>query len=209
MLESPFRLYLVTDRKRTRGRPLPDVVEAALQGGVDAVQLREKDLPVAELFELAGKLRELCRHYGARLLINDRVDVVLATKADGVHLPVNSFTPADARRLLGPSALIGRSTHSLEDARAAADGGADFIVFGPVFDTPSKRPFGPPVGLSALAEVARSVSLPVLAIGGISAERVEAACQRGARGVAVVSAILEAVDPRAAAAALRARFSAG
>jgi thiamine-phosphate pyrophosphorylase len=201
-------LYLVTDRARTCGRPLLDVVEAALQGGVDAVQLREKDLPVAELFDLACTLGELCRRCSARLLINDRVDVALTADAGGVHLPVNSFTPPDARRLLGPAGLIGCSTHSLEEARAAADGGADFIVFGPVFDTPSKRPFGPPVGLSALAEVTRSVPLPVLAIGGMTAERAQAARRHGARGVAVVSAILEAADPRAAAAALRAPFSA-
>ena len=200
-------LYLVTDRTRTRGRPLIDVVEAALRGGVDAVQLREKELPVTGLLALACELRDLCRRYGARLLINDRVDVALAAGAGGAHLPVNSFTPADARRLLGPQALIGASAHSLAEARTAADGGADFIVFGPVFDTPSKRPFGPPVGLSALREVTRNVSLPVLAIGGITAERVETVRQHGARGVAVVSAILEAVDPRAAATALRAHVS--
>jgi thiamine-phosphate pyrophosphorylase len=208
MTERFPRLYVVTDRTRTCRRPLLDVVEAALQGGVEAVQLREKDLPVSELFDLACKLRALCRQYGARLLVNDRVDVAIAAKADGVHLPVNSFTPADARRLLGPGALIGTSTHSLAGARAAADGGADFIVFGPVFDTPSKRPFGPPVGLPALAEVTRGVSLPVLAIGGITAQRVEAVRRHGARGVAVVSAILEAAEPRAAAAALRACFGA-
>jgi len=171
------------------------------------VQLREKDLPVAELCALACTLRQLCRRYGVRLLINDRVDVALAAGADGVHLPINSFTPADARRLLGPKALIGASTHSLAEARAAAGGGADFIVFGPIFDTPSKRPFGPPVGLRALAEVARNVSLPAVAIGGINAERVEVVRQHGALGVAVVSAILQAVDPRTAAAALRARVS--
>jgi len=209
MARRPPCLYLVTDRTRTRGRPLVEVVEAALQGGVDAVQLREKDLPVAELFALACKLGERCRQYGARLLINDRVDVAVAAQAGGVHLPVNSFAPADARALLGPAGLIGCSTHSLAEARAAAAGGADFIVFGPVFDTPSKRPFGPPVGLSALAEVTRSVSLPVVAIGGMTAERAAAARRHGARGVAVVSALLEAVDPRAAAAALRAPVSAG
>jgi thiamine-phosphate pyrophosphorylase len=208
MPESLFQLYLITDRKRTGGRRLLDVVEAALQGGVEMVQLREKDLPVAELLDLACALRQRCRHYGARLLVNDRADVALAAKADGVHVPVHSFTPADARRLLGPAALIGCSTHSLAEARAAADGGADFIVFGPVFDTPSKRAFGPPVGLSALAEVTREVSLPVLAIGGISAERIETVRKHGARGVAVVAAILEAGDPRAAARALRARCNA-
>jgi thiamine-phosphate pyrophosphorylase len=196
-------LYLVTDRQRTAGRPLLEVVEAALQGGVDAVQLREKDLPAAALFALATHLRDLTRRYRARLLINDRIDIALAVGADGVHLPVDSFAPADARRLLGPDALIGVSTHSVEQARAAAAGGADFVVFGPVFDTPAKRPFGPPVGLDALAQVTHAVRPPVFAIGGLTASQVAGVRERGAHGVAVVAAILEANDPRAAAAALR------
>jgi len=199
-----FSLYLVTDRTRTAGRPLLNVVEAALQGGVDAVQLREKDLPARELLDLAGQLLPLCRRYGARLLINDRVDVALAIGADGVHLPANSFTPRDARCLLGPQALIGASTHSVEQADAAMAGGADFIVFGPVFDTPSKREFGPPVGLPALARVCEKITSPVFAIGGITVDRVDSVRRRGAHGVAVISAILEADDARAAALALRA-----
>jgi thiamine-phosphate pyrophosphorylase len=206
MAESFFRLYLVTDRQRTAGRPLLDVVDAALQGGVDAVQLREKDLCGGALFELAIRLRELTQRYGARLLVNERIDVALAVAADGVHLPVDSFTPVDARRLLGPKALIGASTHSIEQARAAAAGGADFIVFGPVFETPSKRAFGAPVGLDALAEVTHAVTPPVLAIGGLTTARAASTLQRGAHGVAVVAAILEADDPRMAAAALRAEL---
>ena len=202
-----FSLYLVTDRTHTAGRPLLDVVDAALQGGVDAVQLREKDLPGAALFALACRLRELTRRYGARLLINDRIDIALAVGADGVHLPVDSFAPADARRLLGAGALVGASTHSVEQARNAAAGGADFIVFGPVFDTPSKRAFGAPLGLDALALVTRAVTVPVLAIGGVTADRVRSVRQCGAAGVAVVAAILAADDPRAAAAALRAGVS--
>src|ERR1043166_4223314 len=149
----PFRLYLVTDRTRTGGRPLLEVVEAALDGGVDAVQLREKDLPTDELVDLATRLVGLCRRHGARLLINDRIDVALAVGADGVHLPVDSFRVADARSLLGNAALIGASAHHAGAARSAAAAGADFVVFGPVFDTPSKRVFGPPVGLAALAAV--------------------------------------------------------
>ncbi len=199
-----FSLYLVTDRTRTAGRPLPQVVEQALQGGVDAVQLREKDLSAGELLALAHSLGALCRRHGATFLINDRIDVVLAADADGVHLPVDSFAPADARRLLGPDVLIGASAHSLAEARAAAGGGADFVVFGPIYETPSKRTFGSPVGLDALAEVTRSISPPVFAIGGVTAERVCSVRQHGAYGIAVVSAILEADDPRAAAAALRA-----
>lgn len=199
-----FSLYLVTDRQRTAGRPLIDVIEAALQGGVDAVQLREKDLSGAALFALACRLRELTRRYGVRLLINDRIDVALAVGADGVHLPVDSFAPADARRLLGASALVGASIHSVEQARAAAAGGADFVVVGPVFDTPSKRAFGAPLGLEALVQVTQAVTVPVYAIGGLTVDRVQSVRQRGACGIAVIAAILEADDPRAAAAALRA-----
>jgi thiamine-phosphate pyrophosphorylase len=199
-----FSLYLVTDRRRTRGRALLDVVAAALAGGVDAVQLREKDLAGAALLELARHLRAVTRRHGARLLINDRIDIALACDADGVHLPADSFAPADARRLLGEHRLIGVSTHSVGQVQAAAAGGADFVVFGPVFETPSKRAFGKPVGLAAVAQVAHAVTLPVLAIGGIRTERVPGVLQRGARGVAVVAAILEADDPRAAAAKMRA-----
>jgi thiamine-phosphate pyrophosphorylase len=201
-----FFLYLVTDRHRTAGRPLLDVVEAALQGGVDAVQLREKDLPGGALFELACRVRDLTRRYGARLLINDRIDVALAVGADGVQLPVDSFTPAEARRLLGTRALIGTSTHSVEQARAAAAGGADFVVYGPVFDTPSKRAFGAGLGLEALAQVTRAVTLPVLAIGGVTVDRVQSVRQCGVHGIAVIGAILDAEDPHNAAVTLRRRL---
>ncbi len=204
----PVRLYLVTDRTRTCGRRLLDVVEAALRGGVDAVQLRDKDLSARELFELACRLRGVCKRYGARLLINDRIDVALAAGADGVHLPVNSFLPADARRLLGPGALIGASSHSLAEAHAAAGDGADFVVFGPVFDTPSKRANGAPGGLEALWQVARAVAVPLLCIGGIDAERVESVCRQGVAGIAVIGAILEAEDPEAAAHGIKSRVDA-
>lgn len=204
MADRLLRLYLVTDRQRTAGRPLLDVVDAALRGGVDAVQLREKDLSGDALLKLAARLRKLTRRYGARLLVNDRIDIALAVDADGIHLPVDSFAPADARRMLGAGALIGASTHSVEQARAAAAGGADFVAFGPVFDTPSKRSFGTPVGLDALAQATQAVTVPVLAIGGVTAERVRSLRECGAHGIAVIAAILEADDPRAAAAALRA-----
>ncbi|MBP1685478.1 MAG: thiamine-phosphate synthase [Deltaproteobacteria bacterium] len=208
MTPRPIHLYLVTDRTRTRGRPLLDVVEAALCGGVDAVQLREKDLSARELFDLACRLRRVCGRYGARLLINDRVDVALAAKADGVHLPVNSLLPADARLLLGTGGLIGASAHSLAEARAAAEGGADFVLCGPVFDTPSKRAYGPPVGLEVLGRVTGALKVPVIAIGGITADSVDAVGRQGARGVAVIGAILEGEDPEAAARAIKSRLRA-
>lgn len=190
-----FSLYLVTDRKATQGRPLLPLLEECLAAGVGAIQLREKDLSGRELYELAAGLRTLTRQHGARLLINDRIDVALAVDADGVHLPSDSFPPAEARRLVGPGKLIGVSTHSLDEAKAAQKEGADFIVFGPIFDTPSKRDYGPPFGVDGLSRVAASVSVPVFAIGGVKAESVRKLREAGARGVAVISAVLTAPSP--------------
>jgi thiamine-phosphate pyrophosphorylase len=135
-----FDLYVVTDRQLTAGRPLRLIVEGALRGGARAFQLREKDLSPRELYPLALEMRQLTQTYGAHLLINDRVDVALAVGADGVHLTTTSLPVAVARHLLGPGRLIGVSTHSTPEAQNAADAGADFVVFGPVFYTPSKAP---------------------------------------------------------------------
>ncbi|MGH7787120.1 MAG: thiamine phosphate synthase, partial [Candidatus Binatia bacterium] len=139
-------VYLITDRGQTAGRPLLAVVGAALQGGIRLVQLREPELGTRPLLELARALRRLTRAHGAALLINDRIDVALACDADGVHLPGRSFAVADARALLGPQRWIGISTHAPDEVRAAAAAGADFAVFGPLFETPSKRAYGPPLG---------------------------------------------------------------
>lgn len=196
-------VYLVTDRAATRGRPLPDVVEAALHGGIRAVQLRERGLTDRELFALAQALRTSTRRHGAALLVNDRIDVALACAADGVHLPARSFTVAEARQLLGPDRLIGVSAHSAAEAAAAARAGADFAVIGPIFATPSKRAYGAPLGVTAIeAAAAAAAPMPVLAIGGITAETVAALRRHGAAGIAVIRAILDAADPRQAAAAL-------
>lgn len=195
-------LYLITDRWRTRGRPLLDVVGAALEGGVRVVQLREKDLPGAELLRLATELRALTRRHGAALLVNGRVDVALAAGADGVHLGQDAMPVAAARQLLGPDRPIGVSVHTMAEATVAAEERPDFLVFGPVYATPSKAPFGPPRGTDELAAVAASTRLPVLGIGGISADRVAAVRRAGAAGVAVISAVGEAPDPGAATRAL-------
>jgi thiamine-phosphate pyrophosphorylase len=199
----PPRLYLITDRTSARGRPLLEVVRAALRGGVDAVQLREKDLPAQPLLELARELRTVCAEFGASLLVNDRIDIALAVDADGVHLPVSSFRAADARTILGPGKLIGASAHNLAEATTARNGGADFIVFGPIFDTESKRDYGKPLGPERLTELTRGERTPVLAIGGVTPDRVQMVCERGAAGVAVLSGILAAEDPEAAARAYR------
>ncbi|HEY1266996.1 MAG TPA: thiamine phosphate synthase [Candidatus Binatia bacterium] len=201
-----FNLYLVTDRKLTGGRELVDVVAQALAGGVKAVQLREKDLGGGELFQLAKRLKDVCARHRARLFINDRVDVALAVDADGVQLGGASMPVGAARSLLGEAKFIGASIHTLEEARDAERAGADFLLFGPVYFTPSKAAYGAPQGLKRLKEVVEKISIPVYAIGGISADNVETIGETGARGVALISAIIAAPDPAAAAQAVLQRL---
>lgn len=190
-----FKLYLITDRKVAKV-PLVDAVRLALEGGVKAVQLREKDLPVRELLAVAKDLRKLTREHHAKLFINDRVDVAIGVEADGVHLGVESIPCSAARKLVGKKMLIGVSTHSLEEAKRAKSEGADFITFGPVFDTPSKRGFGAPLGTQKLGEVVREVSLPVFGLGGVNGRNLGDVLYTGARGVAMISAILASKNIR-------------
>jgi thiamine-phosphate pyrophosphorylase len=194
-----FNLYLITDRRQTRGRDLSTVVEQALQGGVRAIQLREKDLPTDELYRLAGELRRITSNYGARLLINERVDIALDVGADGVHLPESGLSVETTREIIGPERLIGVSCHSLDAAKAAQQSGADFITFGPVFLTPSKAAYGSPVGLELLAEAASALNIPVFGLGGINESNILQARAAGVHGIALVSAIMAAEQPRSAA----------
>jgi thiamine-phosphate pyrophosphorylase len=197
-----FDLYLVTDRKQTVGRDLLWVLEQALEGGVKAIQLREKDLTGSALFDLAEKTRDLCSRYRAALFINERVDVALAVDADGVQLGKDSIPIEAARNLLGPLKLIGASVHARVEAQQAQRDGADFILFGPVYFTPSKAAYGAPQGLSSLKEVVENISVPVYAIGGIKPENIVEAAQTGIRGVALISAILGSHDPMEATATI-------
>lgn len=196
MRAADFDLYLVTDRQQTGGRDLLWILEQALDGGVKAIQLREKDLPGRNLFLLAEKTRRLCQAYRAALFINDRIDVALASDADGVQLGTASIPVVPARALLGPQKLIGVSTHSIEEANAAEQSGADFVLFGPVYFTPSKAEYGTPQGLTALKAIVDNTSLPVYAIGGIGPENVQAVKNSGVRGVALISAIISAQNPK-------------
>jgi len=198
-LRSPnFDLYLVTDRNQTGGRDLLWVLERALEGGVRAVQLREKDLGGRELFVLAEKTKRLCERYQANLFVNDRVDVALGVDADGVHLGGDSMPVRAARELLGAEKLIGVSTHSINEAREAEQEKADFILFGPVYFTASKAAYGEPQGLGRLKKVVEKISLPVYAIGGVKVGNIAEVKETGVRGIALISAVLSASDPRAA-----------
>ena len=195
-----FDLYLVTDRNQTGGRDLLWVLEQALDGGVKAIQLREKDLSGRDLFSLAEKVCKLCQAYNAALFINDRIDVVLAVDAAGVQLGQTSLSVVTTRALLGPQKIIGASTHSLQEARKAEQNGADFVLFGPVYFTASKAAYGAPQGLPALKTIVDNISLPVYAIGGIKPENIESTKKLGVRGVALISAIVSAESPKEAAA---------
>ena len=190
-----LRLTLVTDRTQTRGRELVSVVGDSLAAGLPAVQVREKDLGAAELAFLCRRIRGLTRDTRALLIVNDRVDVALAVGADGVQRTSTSLTVEDIRAIADKRLRVGASVHSLPDALEAELEGADWLVFGPVYDTPSKRMYGPPQGLDKLARVAAAVRLPVVAIGGITPARVRDVRAAGARGVAVVSSILAADSP--------------
>ncbi|MDY0213864.1 MAG: thiamine phosphate synthase [Desulfuromonadaceae bacterium] len=195
-----FALYLISARHQcSTGHTLLSTLEAALRGGVRAVQLREKDLSSAELFDYARQIRTLTRRYGAHLFINDRVDIALAADADGVHLTEQSVDVTTARELLGHTKLIGVSTHSLTRALSAARNGADLITFSPVFYTPSKAAYGSPQGVERLREVCAAVNIPVFALGGINPHNQAEVHQAGASGIALISAIFAAPDPAAAA----------
>jgi len=187
-----FPLCLVTGRHQTVGRPLVPLLRQALRAGVRAVQLRERDLETRPLLALAEDILRLTREHGALLFINDRVDLVMALGADGVHLRANSLPVAVTRQLLGPGRMIGVSAHSTEEVMRAESEGADFAVLGPVYETTSKLVYGPPIGLHPIEEASRRCRIPVFAIGGITASRVGEVRRAGACGVAVISSILSA-----------------
>lgn len=172
---------------------LIEFADRAVAAGVDMVQIREPDLSIRDLFSATETIGESARRAGAAVLINDRADIAACT-ASGVHLTTRSLTPEVLRGAFGPDMLIGASTHSFEEASAAQHGGADFIVFGPVFETASKKQYGEPVGLEVLRRVATSLTIPVLALGGIKASNFREALDAGAAGVAGISMFTEAHD---------------
>ena len=197
-------LSLVTDGNVAAGLDLEEGVEAAVAGGVDLVQLREKELPAEEVYLTAKRLRVITRDK-ALLFVNDRVDIALAAKCDGVQLGENAMPTSAARAVCGARLLIGRSVHSLEGAKRAEGDGADLLVLGTIFPTGS-HPGAVTAGVELVRAVAEEVSLPVLAIGGINNDNVASVIRAGASGVAVISAISGSPDPETAASALKSKM---
>lgn len=193
-----FQIHLITDRKSANGSSPISVSRAALRGGIDWVQLRDKAAPARETFEATRAIATHTRRAGAGLLVNDRLDVAMAAGADGVHLAAKSLPPDAARALLGEGPLLGISVHELGEAREAVEAGVDYVTFGHVYPTSSK-PGLPPRGILELAEIVESVEVPVLAVGGIDTRNVREVLKTGCAGVAVISAIGGAPDPEPAA----------
>ena len=202
MAEKYYQLCLVTDSALANGRSLAVIVAAAVKGGVTLVQLREKTASTRAFIEQAKVLKRLLAPLRVPLLINDRIDVALAAGADGAHVGQQDMPVALARQLLGPAAIIGLSITELGQVRDRDVELADYLGVGPIFAQSTKLDATSPLGLDGLVEVRRATGKPIVAIGGVSAANADAVRSAGADGIAVVSAIMGADDPRAAAAAL-------
>lgn len=195
----PSPLYVILDREVARGRPLPELLDAVLEGGGRLVQLRDKTLPMAELLPLARALRARCRAVGARFIVNDRADLALGAEADGLHVGQEDLPASAARRLLRPGMTLGVSTHDEPQARQAVADGADYVAVGSMFPTGSKTGFQL-VGPALLRQVRPLISVSLVAIGGITEANVGEVIRAGADAVAVISAVCAAPDPAAATA---------
>ncbi len=198
-----YSLYLVTDRGLSRGRTTLEIVQAAVRGGMTCVQLREKTCSTREFIEQARSIQSFLKEHRIPLIINDRIDVALAVKADGVHLGQKDMPIALARDILKNSMLIGISAETLENAVEAEKSGADYIGVGPIFPTDTKADAADPLGAEGFLQIRKAVKIPLVAIGGLKKENAAVIVRNGAEGIAVVSAIVSADDPEKAARELK------
>jgi len=201
-----LQLYVITDSRAAEGRDLVRMVKAAIDGGAEVVQLRDKNLPAKELIKVGLELQDLCRRKDVIFIINDRPDVALAVNSDGVHLGQDDLPIAVARRIMAPEKIIGVSTHTIKQALEAEEQGADYIGVGPVFATPTKSEYKP-VGLELVSQVKEKLSIPFVAIGGIDEKNIDEVIAAGAECAAVVRAVMAARDPAEAAKKLKKKLS--
>lgn len=202
---SRWQLYVVLDRAALRGRDPVEIAAAAIRGGADALQWRDKGGSARDILQTAGRLLPIARRADIPLIINDRADLARTLGADGVHLGQEDLPLAAARDILGPGRLIGTSTHSLEQAASAQADGADYLGFGPIFPTPTKPDYGS-VGLARLNEISRTIHAPVVCIGGIDRTNVQQVIESGGRCIAVVRAVCSADEPESSARDLKQRI---
>jgi thiamine-phosphate pyrophosphorylase len=199
-----WRLYVITDERLGRGRSHLEIAEAAIRGGADVVQLRDKAASSRRLYDIALQMRRLTRDAGVPFIVNDRLDIALAADADGVHIGVEDLPASVARRLLGPGKILGVSAETLEEAVTAEREGADYLGVGPVFEARGTKPdAGEPLGLDRIARIRRGCRLPIVAIGGIHAENARSVREAGANAAAVISAVASAEDVAQAARRLK------
>ncbi|HLW59393.1 MAG TPA: thiamine phosphate synthase [bacterium] len=198
-----WRVYVIADALRSRGRSPREIAEAAIRGGATTVQLRMKDAPARQIVEAGREILPLCRAAGVAFVVNDRADVAMIVGADGVHVGQDDLPTREVRAMLGPEAVIGVSAATAEEAVAAERAGADYLGVGAIYATATKADAGEPIGLDRLRELRGVVRLPLIGIGGITADNAAAVIRAGARGVAVITAVTMAEDVAAAVRRIR------
>ncbi|MDV2683194.1 thiamine phosphate synthase [Alkalihalophilus lindianensis] len=191
-----FKLYAITGEEFHQGRDLIEVMEEAILGGVDIIQLRDKKSKKIDVLKKAQALRELTKKHGVTFIVNDHIDVALAVDADGIHVGQDDLPLKEARKVMGPEKIIGISTHKIEEAREAEKGGADYIGVGPIFETKSKEDVVDPVTTAYIQQVAEEITIPFVAIGGIKLHNVDQVLAAGAKRVCMISEIVGADDVR-------------
>ena len=197
------RFHVLTDTQLQARFSHPELVELAVAGGADTIQFRQKEGSTRQMIRVAEQMQALCKRAGVTFIINDRVDVAIASHADGVHLGQDDFPIPLARKLLGEEAIIGGSAGNMEEARKCLLEGADYIGFGPLYPTTSKEDAGPAAGLDLLKQIVEAIALPIIAIGGITADNAPPVIKAGVHGLAVISAVCCQNDPAEAARCLR------
>lgn len=193
------RLHVITDTSLQSKYTHADLARLAIDGGADTIQFRQKEGPSLEMYRNAGAVMKICREAGVTMIVNDRLDIALAVDADGVHLGQSDLPLPVARKLLGDNKLIGGSAVNFDELQTAINDGADYVGYGPVFDTMSKADPGKPKGIHSMKTVAERSSVPIIAIGGIKLQHIRDLLSTGMHGIAVISAICCASDPAAAA----------
>jgi len=189
-----YDLYIITDQRISHGKSHLEVAEAVLEGGVTVLQFRDKEMEYSEAIEVCQKIHKLTKKKGVPFIVNDRVEIVKAVDADGVHLGQEDMSFSSARKILGKEKIIGISVETVEQALKAVEGGADYLGIGPIYPTATKPDAGKALGIARLKEIRESVNIPIVAIGGINENNLEEVLRAGADGVAVISAVVSAPD---------------